>query len=38
MADTALNVRKLAAETRGAIVPVVSDMSAMKPAPSKISD
>lgn len=38
MADTELNVRKLATETRGAIVPVVSDMSAMNPAPSKISD
>ena len=38
IADTELNVRKLATETRGAIVPVVSDMSAMNPAPSKISD
>ena len=38
MADAPMNVRKLVAETRGAIVPVVSDMSAMKQAPSAISD
>jgi len=36
--DTPLNIRKLVAETRSAIVPVVSDMSAMRPAPSKIAD
>ena len=37
-ADAALDVRKLFADTRGAIVPVVSDMSAMRPASSKIAD
>ena len=38
MVDAPLNVRKLVAETRSAIVPVVSDMSAMRQAPPAISD